>query len=772
MVSALSLGLGIGANTLLYMGISKMYGGRPTMRNPKSVVGVELGVGSQFSYPEYDDLVQTGIFDGVLGFRKTAFNFGSKNDLRRVDATVVTGNYFELLGIPVASGRTFSGSEMRPQSEPRVAIVTAGFWRDRLNRDRSAAGKSILLNGEAFTVIGVLPDNYQAVTGWNDRSIYVPVSKLTLPSLDDRVRTSLTVLARLRASQSISEAEQAVIRFNRRLDAENEHRIVAEVQRPAVFPSEKLQFRGSPALLMLMKIAWALALSVLLIACVNVTGLLLARATERAGEVAVRGVLGAGRLSMAQLMVVESFLVVAAGAAIGLPLASVVNRIPMPLSMTPLQDAMALDSRVLPYAAALLGFTTLICGAMPALRMMRMDLNSQMKMNLAGRVTPRTWWREMIVAGQVVITFVLVVAAIFCVRSQFRITHADFGFDIDHGVVAQFGLPWNAYPKQERVALADRLTRRIEQIPGVSSVGVADLVPLGGNGLVKSFHPAGRNDIRGTRPDSFSVGPGYFRTLSIQLLKGREFESSDQRGAASVVIVNETYARTYFSSIDVIGRSVRSVEDPDAHIVGVARDSRIDTIGEIPRSVIYYPFAQHPSDLTIHVRCAVPPETLVSAVKQAIRETNDTVPVTVQTLREATSLEMTMRRVGMVLMGVLGAVGLMLAAIGLYGLMAFVAASRTADVAIRMALGASRSRILWEMLRRALIVVVPSVLFGASLSLVIMPRFRTFLAGVSPFDPVAFGGAATIFLLTGLAAACVPARRNARLDPMAALRGE
>ena len=769
-VCALSLGLGISVNTALYMGISRIYGSKPTMSDPKRVVGVELGTGSQFSYPDYNDLVHSGIFTATLGFRTTTLDFGPRGNLERVRATIVTGNYFEVLGISAGTGRTFSADETRPETSPRVVVVTDGFWHDYLRGRPEAVGKPIFLNGEPFTVAGVLPENYQAITGWGDRGIYVPVSKFTLPSMEERLMASLTVLARLRANSSLREAEQAVTALDKKLDSEIPHRLAGKIQQPVVFRAEELQFRGAPAQLLLMKISWVMAIFVLLIACVNVTGLLLARATDRQGELAVRGALGAGRIRIAQLMLMESFLVVLTGAAVGLPVAWFLNRIPMPLPMTLLQDAITLDSRVLPYVAALIGLATLVCGVMPVVRMMRLDLNSQIKMGLGSRFTPRTWLREMIVAGQVVMSFILVVAALFCVRSQFRIAHMDYGFDIDHGVVAQFELAWNQYPGQDRVRLADLLVRRIERIPGVSSESVADIVPLGGNGLIKSFHPAGRNDIRGARPDTFSVGPGYFRTLGIQLLQGREFNSSDRIEEPSVVIVNETYARTYFPGANAIGQVVRSVDDPDSHVVGVARDNRLDTIGEAPRSVIYYPFAQHPSDLRIHVRCAVPPETLVAPVQRVIGEISGTVPVTVQTLHSATSLELTMRRVGMVLMGGLGVVGLLLAAIGLYGVLAYVAAARTGDVAIRMALGASRGRVRWDMLRRSLIVVVPSVILGASLSLAIMPAFKTFLAGVNPLDPVAIGGAAAIFLLTGLAAGYFPARRNARLDPMQVLR--
>jgi len=237
-----------------------------------------------------------------------------------------------------------------------------------------------------------------------------------------------------------------------------------------------------------------------------------------------------------------------------------------------------------------------------------------------------------------------------------------------------------------------------------------------------------------------------------------------------VAIVNETFAKTHFPGQDVLGKRVQTRDEPEAEVIGLVRDSRIDTIGEAPQSVIYYPFAQRPGRLIVHMRTSVPPESMVSTLGRAIEDIDETVPVSVQTLRSATSLELTMRRAGTFLMGSIGAVGLLLAMIGLYGVMAYVAASRTVEVGIRMVLGASGSRIGWEVLRRALTLVAAGVVIGSGASLGLAPALRTFLVGVSPFDPVAFGTAAMLLVIVGLAAAFVPAHRTSQVDPMRALR--
>jgi predicted permease len=351
-----------------------------------------------------------------------------------------------------------------------------------------------------------------------------------------------------------------------------------------------------------------------------------------------------------------------------------------------------------------------------------------------------------------------------------RIVGLDVGFDLDHGVVTRFIVEPVRGPLTARLAFADRVVERLERIPGVRSAAVTALVPLGGDALVAAFHPAGRTDIPGTRPSTLSVGPRYFETIGVPLLQGREFDDRDRDGAPAVAVVNQTFVNTYFPGQRALGQRADIGGEANAEIVGVVRDSKIDTIGEAPKSVVFYPFAQRPRRLTVIARTSGDPKGTLPAVRAAIAELDATAGVSIGTLRDAASTELAMRRVGTQMVGAIGVLGLLLTAIGLYGVVSYLVASRTAELGIRMALGATPQRLHREALGHAGRLVALGIAAGAIASLLITPALATFLAGLSPADPIAFLAAAAVLLLVALVASYVPARRAARVDPLTALR--
>jgi predicted permease len=769
-VSVLSLGLGIGLNLTLYSGVTKIFRHEPTMIEPGKVVGIEPGNGRQFSYQNYRDLRDTGTFSDVVGFRISAMNRRTGDRLERLSVLVVTGNFLESLGIRPRLGRTFSAAEAAPERAPRSIVLDYPYWNARFGADPNAIGETMILDGERFTIVGVLPEDYRSVTGFMAPSAYVPVSALTLPTLNDRGSPALSILARLAPDDTRERAQAVVTAFGAELERRFPQ-VNEGMSRPAqVFAADAMQFRGTPVGFRLFPIVLLVLFGlVLLIASVNVAGLLLARAVSRQHELTIRSALGASRFRLIQSLLSESFLLSLLGATAGLALTAVLSRSDVLGPMRPLQRMFSPDRHLVAPALLLIALTTLLCGVAPALRSSRMNLLAGLRKGASG-ATGRLNLRSAFIVGQVALSLTLLVVSSLCLRSQMRIVGIDLGFELDRGVVARFNVEPVRGPLEARLAFADRVVERFEQIPGVHSAAVTALVPLGGDALVASFHPAGRTDIPGTRPSTLSVGPRYFETLSIPVLQGREFDAKDRDGTPAVAIVNQTFVKTYFPGRDALGQRIEIGGESDAEIVGIVRDSKIDTIGEAPKSVVFYPFAQRPRRLTVIARTAGNPAAMLAAFRAAIAELDPTANVAIGTLRDAASTELSMRRVGTQMVGAIGIVGLLLTAIGLYGVMSYLVASRTAEIGIRMALGASTRQLLREVLGHAARIVGGGIAIGVAASLLVTPALATFLAGLSPADPIAFLAGAAVLIAVAFVASYVPARRVAHVDPLLALR--
>lgn len=767
-VSILSLGLGIGLNLTLYSGVLTIFRHRPTMARPAEVVGVEAGPSRQFSYENYRDLRDSDAFAGVAGFRVSALNRRVDDDLERVGALIVTANFFDVLGIPTQLGRPFHAGEAQPERSPRLVVIDHAFWRARFAARPEVVGQSMILNGEPFTIVGVLSETHRSVTGFMSPGLYVPVSPLTLPTVGDRGSAALTVLARLAPSHTVDHATPAVQRLaqdlERRFPAIND----GLARRAEVFPADELQFRGTPPGFRLLPVILLLLFGlVLLIASVNVSGLLLARTVSRQHELTVRLALGAARGRVIQSALVESFVLVLLGTTAGLALMAALSQRDW-LGFGPAASIFTPGRQLVGPALLLVIVTTLLAGAAPAVRSARANLMANLRRGAEG-ASDRLRLRNVHVAGQVAVSLLLLVVAALCWRSQAQMANADLGFDLDHAVVGRFSADSGREAAAE-AAFIDQLTERLGTLPGVQSVAISGIVPLGGDALVASFHPAGRTDIPGTRPSTLSVGPRYFATLAIPVLQGREFDASDRQGRPAVAVVNRTFAATYFPGQSALGRQIDIGGEAYAEVIGVVQDSRIDTIGEAPKSVVYYPFAQRPRRLVVMARMAGDPASAVPAVRAAILALDSGSRVEVSTLREAASTELGMRQTGTQMAGAIGLVGALLTAIGLYGIVSYRIAASTRELAIRMALGATRGQLLGGVLRTSGYVVGVGALVGIGLSLLVTPTLRVFLAGLSPVDPLAFAAAVGVLLVVTLVASVVPARRLVRMQPLAALR--
>jgi putative ABC transport system permease protein len=782
-VSVLSLGLGLGVNLTLFTAVRAIFFHTPSMADPDRVVGVEPGNSNQFSYLNFRDLQESGIFESVAGFRRVTLNLRGRDQVERVNGIAVTANFFEMLGVPTAIGRPFTAAEAAAETHPRVAVLSFRFWQLRFNEDRAVIGQRLTLNNASFDVIGVLPESYRAVPT-DAPDLYVPLSALVLPTIDNRNNgNALGVLGRLPPGTTREQAQSAVSTLGQQLEQAypQDNRGMG---RPAkLVPLQVLEFGGWQEPLLISSVLLTLFGLVLLSACANVAGLLLARLSRRQREIAVRIALGAGRGRLIRMLLAESFGLACLGAAAGGLLFVWLSRMLRTISLPPLgsmQLSLDVDATVAFYALALVLATGLLCGIVPAWRATRSNVVADIQSGESHGATGRLWMRHAFVVGQVAASVTLLVISALLIRSLMRIAVLHPGFDLDRGLVAAVNLEADRYASDGGLPLGERIVDALRGMPGIESSSFAGIVALGMETSETRLQVEGRAPgTVGSRTFLNSVGPAYFSTLGIRVIAGREFDARDREGSAAVAIVSEAFARAYFPGEAALGKRIRPSErDAFAEIVGIVADSKYGSITEAPTPLYYAAYTQRPHissqfrPLVVHVRSTGAPAALLSDVRRVISSIEPGAFVDVRTLRDATGAEAGMRRLGMRLFGILGLVALLLATIGLYGVMAFVVSSRTREIGTRVALGASSGDILRGVLGQGLRLVAAGIAIGALASWLLARALVAGLAGLSPADPVAFGSASLILLLVGVAACYFPARRAASLNPVEALRVE
>jgi predicted permease len=779
-VSVLSLGLGLGVNLTLFTAIGAVFLFEPTVAESDRVVAIQPGNSNQFSYLNYRDVLDSGVFESVSGHRRAQLILRADGAPERIDGLAVTPNFFQFLGVPAALGRHFSAAEAAPERQPRIAVLSHPFWQRRFGGDAAIVGREVTLNGESFAIVGVLPP-IRPVTMFQDPDLYVPISRLVLPTVDSRSNgNALAVLARLRPGTSRDQAFAAMTAVNRQL--ESAYPVInRDMGQPGrILPLRGGELAGSLEQVLLPAVLLTLFGLVLLSACANVAGLLLARAAGRQREIAVRLALGARRAQVVRLLLAESFVLAMlgtlAGGVLALWLMPALSAFSLPggeqlnLALEP-SMGMAL------YAFGLLVATTLLCGIAPAMRSGRGSITAVMHGGSLG-ISGRLWLRHAFVVGQVVSCVILLVLSSLLLRSLVRASAMNPGFDMERGVVASVWVDGARYLADGGLPLGERLVERVERIAGVESASFANILPLGTDVSATRLHVDGASpNTFGARTYVNSVAPRYFATLGIPLLRGRDFDAGDRRGGPPVAIVTEAFERAYFPGQAALGQRVRqSDREPYFEIVGVVGDHMHGSYGDLSTPVFYTSYTQQPRvssqvrPVILSVRTTGSPAALVREVQEAVAAVDATVSADVRTLREATGFELAIRRFGTRMLATAGALGLLLAMIGLYGTMAFVVATRTPEIGMRMAIGATGATILRDVLAQGLKLVGIGFAVGAAISLAVARVAVSILAGLSPADPVTFVGTAAILVAVGLAACYIPARRASAVDPMVALR--
>jgi predicted permease len=818
-IAVLSLALGIGANTAIFSFVNAVLLRSLPVAAPEQLVYVFGGNRTTpynvSSYPDYVDYRDRNeVFSALVAYSPITLSLNSNDQADMISGLIVTGNYFDTLGVRAHVGRTFLPEEDTTPGGHPVAIIGYGLWQSRFGGDPQIAGRQLLLNGQPFTVVGVAPAEFNGAEAGRTNDIYVPMAMQALVRpprggysgemnpdlLSKRGPRWLDMIGRLKPGVTAEQAQAAMSTLAGQLaqaypDTNRE-------QIATVSPVSMGDPTRRSTLLSVAGLLLAVVGLVLLIACANVANLLLARAASRRKEISVRLALGASRGRLIRQLLTESVLLALLGGAGGLLLAiwlvDVMRSYSPPANFFPVAFDFSLDKSVLGFTVLLSVLTGLVFGIAPALQASKPDLVAALKDETALLAGPgsgiarRFSLRNLLVVAQVALSLVLLISAGLFLRSLQQAQRIEPGFNPEHVLTMPLNINLLRYTKTQGQEFYRQVLERVAALPGVQSATLTRTPPLSGASRQSSVMIAGQDapdrarNSEGTGGGSedvprnvtlaSSVGLNYFQTLGITLLRGRDFNAQDREGAPGVVIVNETFARRYFPKQDPLGQrvSLNGAQGPWLEVVGLARDGKYITLGETPAPFLYQPLAQrHESGMVLLVRTNGDPTQITPSVRKEVQAIERNLPLTnARTMTELLNTTLFPARMGAILLGGFGLLALLLASVGLYGVMSYSVSRRTREIGIRMALGAQSGDVLRLVLRESMTLVAVGMLLGLIVARTATRLLTGFLYGVSPTDPAAFIGIAVLLALVALIASFLPARRAAKVDPMVAFRYE
>ena len=786
-VAVVSLALGIGLNLTVFGVFESIFIRGVTAADPDHTFHLWVGGSNRTSYPNFRDLRDSQAVAQLAAYDVTEFSLGAGEDRRKIYGQAVVGDYFEMLGVQPFLGRGFSAEEKVPERDMQVAIISYPFWQQRFHSDRGVLGRLLRLNGKPFTIIGVLPDGYRSIHGFAiEPPFYVPFSGAVDAAYQDRNSHALDLAMRIAPDRTRAQATEAMLAAVKKLARmyPNENRGFDRVKVYGISVFQVLEDQGGAQMaLAFFLILSTLAALILLIACANVAGLLVARAVYRRREVSIRLALGATRGRLVRLYLAEGFLLSAAGLAAAALLfgwgVQAIRYLNLPTEV-PFYVRPELNWRMALYGFLIAAATAVFCSVAPALEAARANVSSGLKSEMAASARGRLFsLRNTLVIGQVAISMLLLAISLLFVRSLRDVRKADPGFNVNNQLVATFRLDRPASASDQSEAVADAMIDRLAKAPGVVSVSAAVIVPLSRDTWVTGVR-IDNDPAKEALVQANGIAPKYFQTMGIRVLAGREFTPADTKAAPDVALVNHAFASQYFPGRNPVGKVVTiSGEKPGERkpwqIVGVVADSKHESLGEGPTPVLYRPYKQEglPFAPRIHVRTAGPAAAATSTVRTAIREVAPDALVEVQTMQQNIAISIYPNQVGAALLGGMGGLGLILASIGLYGVLTYAVSRRVREIGVRMALGASRAQVLRVVLGDAVVLVGTGVVIGLALAIGCTKPLASFLsANVSVTDPATLGTVAAVLVATGVTAAFVPARRALSVDPLTALRHE
>ncbi|MBV8807649.1 MAG: ABC transporter permease [Acidobacteriaceae bacterium] len=786
-VAVLTLALGIGANTTVFTFVEDILLRSFPARNPQQLVSLNWNGGTNMAYPNYIDFRDRNtVFTSLIACRFNPANMSLRaRENFRVWGYEASGNYFETLGISPELGRFFGSAEDgKPGANP-VVVISHRYWQTRLAADPNVVGRAVKINGYPFTIIGIAPPSFLGTELILAGDYWVPMSMETQIEpgdnwLRDRDSGQVWTIGRLKPGVSFAQSEADLDRIAQQLARTYPNDINPkgkfELSRPGLVGT---YFRGPVTAfgVAFMSIAGA----ALLLACINLAGMLLARASDRQREIGIRLAVGASRFQLLRQLMTESLLLAAGGGLLGLAIAFATCNLFsswQPGIDLPLNTTLQPDRVVFCFTLAAVLVTTLLFGFAPALQTVRTDLVPSLKDEPVLSRFRRLGIRDLLVAGQIALSVILVISSVLVVRSLQHALSLNLGFNPDHAVAVSVDLRLQGYDTAHSRRFDANLLEKASALPGLQSVGIISNLPL----------RAGESDEVISRADRpmpkrsewhpaliYNISPNYLRTAATRLLMGRDVNEHDREGAPHVAIINEALAHVVFGRENPLGKIVRMGppgHDKGFEVIGVVETGKYDSLGEDPKSAIFLPIAQAEMRWTTLVaRTRLPAQQATDTLRKAVLDLNPELTLfNVGTLRDQLSLPLFPARAAAIVLGVFGVLAMVLAATGLFALMAYSVARRMREIGIRMALGARPSQVLSSVLRRTVVLCAIGLSIGITITLAVGRLLSAVLYGISPRDPLTYITAVLMMGAVALLAAWNPAARAIHVDPARTLR--
>jgi predicted permease len=787
--AVLSLGLGIGANTTIFTWVQAvLFRPIPVADDPGTIRIAAMqnreGQSRSWSYPNYRDFRDRTTLVDVVAQDDQTFNIASDGTAERTWGALVSGNYFQVMGLRPAAGRLFTPQDDAAPGGNPVAVISHAYWQRRFNGDPAVVGKAIVVNNVATTIVGVAPEGFIGSFLGVASSAWMPMAMMRELGAGDRFeqRGNSWMQSLVRLKPGVSEEQAQAEATSIMAQLEQEHPQFNEGRRLRIVQTWEAPFGAATVLAPVLGVLSILVALVLVIACANVANLLLSRAVSRRREVAVRLSLGASRFRLIRQLLTESLLLAGIAGVAGVVMAywtmDVIMAFVPPVDM-PIDLGLRMDGMTLAFAVGVSAMTGVVFGLAPALQASSPRtvhaLKEEGRGASVGRATGRL--RNALVVSQVAVCLVLLVGAVLFLRSFIAAQTLSPGFEPDHLVTASMDLVPSGYTGERHRDFQRRALEAVRALPGVRSAAFGSRIPLGFGGNnstsveIDGYVPRENEEVV---INYSTVGAGYFETMAIPVRQGREYRETDTAESPRVLVINEAMARRYWPQGNALGARVRM--GPNAwEVVGITADAKYNSINERPLPQLFIPMARSEvSTLRLFVRTTGDPGPMVAEVRSAIRALDPTLPIyDARTINEHMQVAVFAQRMAADLLGAMGVLALLLAAIGLYGVMAYAVSQRTQELGIRLALGASPrsllSMIVWQGMRLTLV----GLAIGLALALGAFGSIgavRTLLPGISPTDPVTFVMVPLALALVAFLATWIPGRRAGRVDPIVALR--